>query len=254
MNNDEHNTQVSDSKQDAQNFDKNVYKFKLSEKVANQILSLKSFMGKEESRYVLCGISIEVKYDKIFAVSTNAKMLGVFYFDRNELENDMPKFWGDDASFIIPSSLIKKIKSPKGYILLSYNKETKEVEFRQNGTTFQEKAIDGQYPNWRGVVPELPYSPVSDHNWTNTENYVALHDFVKHFKKEESSYHLVNIMENTELLGNGFGKPLVFSADYLTNFLGIFMEARMKDENKDNVRNTRGIIMAGFVEQKKENK
>lgn len=125
-----------------------------------KLLAANVFASTEETRYYLNGVLYEVKDGKARFVATDGHRMIIF---------DLGDGYGEDLSFIIPSSLIKRIKADKyeenGEI--NINGDTIKIDY--NDTGYIEKAIDGPYPEYRRVMipddkeqihtPEIRFNP-----------------------------------------------------------------------------------------------
>ena len=106
------------------------------------------FASKEETRYYLNGVLFEINGGKLHLISTDGHRLIKIPV---EIEG---KKKPEDMKFIIPSSLIAKIKKARGAdtVELSINKD--EITIAYDGGTFTDKAIDGTFPDYTRVIPD----------------------------------------------------------------------------------------------------
>jgi DNA polymerase-3 subunit beta len=115
----------------------------------NTLKSVAHAVGKEETRYYLMGVQLEAGKDGFTMVATNGHMLLCAFQPYGE---HMPQ--DHMASFIIPASLIAKLKVKRNadpWAELTIN--GLDLSFEYRGETFGGKAIDATFPDWRRVVP-----------------------------------------------------------------------------------------------------
>lgn len=107
-------------------------------------------MSKEESRYYLCGINLEVVKGKATLTATNG----------HELATIPLHDWyvsGEDCNIIIPASLINKIigLKPKQFIEISEKNNDWFVTI-DDGIKIDFKPIEGTFPDYRRCLPKEP--------------------------------------------------------------------------------------------------
>lgn len=123
--------------------------------LANSIKTLKPFMSQEETRYYLCGVHFELStigpnQDVLYMVATDGHKLCV-------LEHDCPAEFDGKLSAIIPAKALNTISTMlKGLeaecpIQLRFTETQVFIDALDEKGEF--KLIDGEYPNWRGVLP-----------------------------------------------------------------------------------------------------
>ena len=105
------------------------------------------FASKEESRYYLCGVLVEIRAGALFIVATDGHRL----FCAKRFHDGADP---DDMQLIIPSDAIKKaLSGHKGELceLAPVVGAAGANLYALNGVQFQ--PIDGAFPDWRRVVP-----------------------------------------------------------------------------------------------------
>lgn len=122
--------------------------FKLPQAELREMLKKVSYAAStEEGRYILNGVLISFKQDKLIVVATDGKRLALV-----ETETDVPK--GQETDLIIPQRavnlLIRTLKD-EGDVKLSAS--PKHVQATFDGITLYSKLIEGTYPNYRQVIP-----------------------------------------------------------------------------------------------------
>lgn len=125
-----------------------MFKIKLQ---TNILKTMNRFAGKDESRFILCGVHVEVSRAGIVQfVATDGRRLAV-------LEIAEPAV--DDFAFTIPSQFIDALPASEKAELV-YGPETGEIQANFDHFAVHAAAIEsrtgvvGKYPNWRHVVPK----------------------------------------------------------------------------------------------------
>lgn len=100
---------------------------------------------KKDIRYCLNGVLVESKNGNLSIVSTTGAVLFV-----HQIEH---RYHAEDFSFIIPRSVVESIVKTKGKVLeITGEAFSHASKLRCGSTLFT--AIDGQFPDWRRVVPD----------------------------------------------------------------------------------------------------
>ena len=126
-----------------------------------KLLAANIFASTEHVRYYLNGVLFEVSEGKARIVATDGQRMIIF-----DLEGDE---FGEDQSFIIPSSLIKRIKAERKTDIAGMTIKDGIISIEYAGAVFSEKAIDGTYPDYRRIMipddkkqeftPEIRFNP-----------------------------------------------------------------------------------------------
>jgi DNA polymerase III subunit beta len=127
--------------------------------LVSELQAMRLFALEDESRYVLNGVLVEVWPDKTLIVATDGRRLAVLK-SRAFCETPPPD---EMRSFIIPNERLKRISSVKkkdredeaNRIDIFFECDDGTLHLRHDGAG-QElwgKAIKGNYPGWRKVVP-----------------------------------------------------------------------------------------------------
>jgi len=104
-------------------------------------------VSSDETRYVLNGVYMAFKGDKLTVVATDGRRLALV-----EREMEVPK--GTEAELILPTKAVgelQRLLSDKGDVKLSVGEN--QIIFYLDGTTLASKLIEGTYPNFRQVIP-----------------------------------------------------------------------------------------------------
>ncbi len=101
----------------------------------------------DETRYVLNGVYMSFKGDKLTVVATDGRRLALV-----ERDVEVPK--GAEAEIILPTKAVNellRLLGDKGDVQLSVGENQIIIKF--DGTTLCSKLIEGTYPNFRQVIP-----------------------------------------------------------------------------------------------------
>ncbi len=104
-------------------------------------------VSNDETRYVLNGVFMSFKADKLTVVATDGRRLALI-----EHEIEIPK--GGETEFILPTKAVgelQRLLADKGDLKLSVGDN--QVICELDGTTLVSKLIEGAYPNFRQVIP-----------------------------------------------------------------------------------------------------
>lgn len=125
---------------------------KLKEGIEKTIFSV----SKDESRYVLCGIYLEIDSEEFKMISTDGRRLSFF---KGEIEGSH-----DNFSAIIPTKAInvvdKTIIDDNEDIKISISSNDNQMYFSTGNTVIYSRLIEGDYPNYNQVIPEKPTKTV----------------------------------------------------------------------------------------------
>jgi DNA polymerase-3 subunit beta len=104
-------------------------------------------VSSDETRYVLNGVFIGLKADKLTTVATDGRRLAL-----TEHEIEVPK--GGETELIVPSKAVgelERLLGDQGEVKLSIGEN--QILFELDSTTLASKLIEGTYPNFRQVIP-----------------------------------------------------------------------------------------------------
>ncbi|MFH1416360.1 MAG: DNA polymerase III subunit beta [Elusimicrobiota bacterium] len=109
-------------------------------------------VSRDESRYVLCGIYMEVISGDFKMVSTDGRRLS---FYNKKIENNK-----DNISAIIPTKAInvldRAITDENADIKISISAKENQIYFSFGNTVIYSRLIEGDYPNYSQVIPDKP--------------------------------------------------------------------------------------------------
>lgn len=104
-------------------------------------------ISNDEARYVLNGILFSLFDNKLTLVATDGRRLALFDSDL-----EFPK--SDERDFILPTKAVTELQrllGDDGDVVISSSINL--VSFELNGTKLVSKLVEGNYPNYRQVIP-----------------------------------------------------------------------------------------------------
>ena len=117
-----------------------------------QVKALLVIAPKTEIRYFLCGVLLEVRDDRAVLVASDGHRMLVLRPDERINGDDVR-----DGRWIIPRDLLANVKVKKGGTLIlsldQFGDTVARARIRAGGTESASPTIDGNYPDWRRVVP-----------------------------------------------------------------------------------------------------
>jgi len=122
--------------------------FTVDQKVLKDALKKTSYaMSTDETRYVLNAILLNLKDDKLVVVATDGRRLALV-----EYELDLPK--GTHGDLLVPCKTVTEVLrllKDKGTVTISFTEN--QISFEMDGTQLVSKLVEGNYPNYRQVIP-----------------------------------------------------------------------------------------------------
>lgn len=123
--------------------------FELSQAVLKEMINKVSYaMCRDESRYVLNGVFLIVKPNKIMAVSTDGRRLAL-------IEKNVKLAKGTDLEVIIPAKTIQelsKLLNSEEDVSIALAKN--QISFKLSNCMLISRLIEGTFPNYKQVIPE----------------------------------------------------------------------------------------------------
>lgn len=176
-----------------------------------ELEAMRPFMSEDESRYVLCGMRVEIHDGKTLLIATDGRRLAVL---QSQCKFALPP-QASSVGFIIPSQLFDRMQwktehwvgdgyggmekgaygrnDPYNFVLIEFDSETNRVRLTHQGPKYTVEAdvIDGGYPNWRKVIPgDRPEQPTVVFRSINTEYLAA---FGKAARSLEGGFETVTV-------------------------------------------------------------
>lgn len=126
----------------------NAKNLKLEQPALRDMLKRTAYaVSNDETRYVLNGVYMSFKGDKLTVVATDGRRLALI-----EHEIEVPK--GGETEFILPTKAVAELQrllADKGDVTLAVGEN--QMIAQVGGTTLVSKLIEGSYPNFRQVIP-----------------------------------------------------------------------------------------------------
>ena len=172
----------------------NAKTFTLRQKDLRDALKKTSYaISTDETRYVLNGILFSFRDNKLTLVATDGRRLALV-----DIELEFPR--SHEGDVIIPSKAVSEIArllTDDGEIKISIGEN--QAAFEVNGTLLVSKLIEGNYPNYRQVIPAETKERV-------TLERVLFHDAVHRVSllasEKSNSVKLVFTKNNLEIAAN----------------------------------------------------
>jgi len=121
---------------------------KIEQTVLRDMLKKTAYaVSNDETRYVLNGVFMGFKADKLTIVATDGRRLAL-------IEHDLEVPKGAEAELILPTKAVgelERLLADKGDAKLSIGEN--QIIFELSGTILVSKLIEGTYPNFRQVIP-----------------------------------------------------------------------------------------------------
>jgi len=122
--------------------------YKIAQSVLKDSLKKTSYaISTDETRYVLNGIFTSFKEGKMTLVATDGRRLAM-------VENDLEFPASNEADVIIPSKAVNELQrllGEDGDVVMKLTDS--QIAFEINGSLLVSKLIEGNYPNYRQVIP-----------------------------------------------------------------------------------------------------
>ncbi|MFC4995156.1 DNA polymerase III subunit beta [Rubritalea tangerina] len=188
----------------------------------------------DETRYVLNGIYTSFKDGKITLVATDGRRLAM-------VENDLEFPSSHEADVIIPSKAVQELQrllSDKGDVIIKLTDS--QVAFEINGSLLVSKLIEGNYPNYRQVIPNNTSEriQVSRDAFLETVRRVSLIASDKsNSVKLAFGANSIDVMANTQDIGEATERIDVTyaGAEFAIAFNPDFLMAPLKNLDTDDV-------------------
>lgn len=135
---------------------KTMITFTLNQKeLLKAFTTLKPFMSKEATRYYLIGINIEWKNNTLTLVATDGQKMSFCELEVLAVDESDAGVTSAIASADFVNLAIAAMKKDKGeFVMLSFNGQDTKIECLDH-TSVTSRCIDGTYPQWRNVIPEI---------------------------------------------------------------------------------------------------
>jgi DNA polymerase-3 subunit beta len=147
----------------------------------------------DETRYVLNGILLSFKDNKLTLVATDGRRLALV-----DIELEFPR--SHEVDIILPTKAVTELArlvSEEGEIKMSVSEN--QVAFEVDGTLLVSKLIEGNYPNYRQVIPPEAKERIilERESFLNTVHRVSLLS-----SEKSNSVKLVFSRNNIDIIAN----------------------------------------------------
>ncbi len=112
------------------------------------LLQVSTFQSNDDTRYFMCGVCFEMEENKVKCIATDGRRLGT------DLEAGTVDYDNKLLSVIIPYTGLLKFTKDKE-IDFQYSAVTKQFMFEAVEFNLLITPVDGQFPNWRRIVPDI---------------------------------------------------------------------------------------------------
>jgi DNA polymerase-3 subunit beta len=205
----------------------------LNESIEKTIVSV----SKDESRYVLCGVYFESSGDSFNMVSTDGRKLSLY---KNKLKEK-----GDDIKAVIPTNAVnilgKTLKDESDEVSINLNTSENQIDFRSGNTVVYSRLIEGDYPNYKQVIPDKTDKNISINTGElliATKKMMAVSSEVSHpvtytFKNNklilstQSSDDIGSGTSSIDIEYNGEEIEIAFNPSFITNTLKVIKSDRI---------------------------
>lgn len=121
----------------------------IDNKTLSNMFNLTDFaVSKDDTRYVLNGLLVTIKADKISIVATDGRRLAA-------ISKSLPQKTLVDKEIIIPTKTVQEVKrmlSNEGEVSIKFS--ANQVMFSFPRSFVISRIIEGEYPNYKSVIPE----------------------------------------------------------------------------------------------------
>jgi DNA polymerase-3 subunit beta len=126
----------------------NAKEFKIAQKELRDALKKTSYaISTDETRYVLNGIFFSFKENKLTMVATDGRRLALV-----DIELEFPR--SQEVEMIVPTKCVTELQrllGDEGELRMTVGEN--QIAFEMDGTLLVSKLIEGNYPNYRQVIP-----------------------------------------------------------------------------------------------------
>lgn len=134
----------------------NIATFSIKQKILESILENTQFaMAQQDVRYYLNGLLLEISKNKLRAVATDGHRLAL---DETEIETSLE----EPIQIIVPrkgiTELTRLLQDDDSEIEIQIS--ANHIRVKNTNACFTSKLIDGRFPDYQRVIPELSETPV----------------------------------------------------------------------------------------------
>ncbi|MDD5504747.1 MAG: DNA polymerase III subunit beta [Candidatus Omnitrophica bacterium] len=210
----------------------------IDQKTFKQMLVYTVFaMSKEETRYVLNGVCIEIAPGAIQAIATDGRRLAIIKKPhKSEIK--------ETATIIIPSKTIQEVfKTLKDDGGVEIRLTPNQVVFQINNTNIISRLIEGEYPNYKQAIPKksdntlvadksllIPAIKRASLLTTAESQAIKLHLAKNRLIISKTTPEVGEAVEDIEVVYSGSEMQIGFNPAYLLDVLKNIEEERVEIE------------------------
>ncbi|MBL1142226.1 MAG: DNA polymerase III subunit beta [Proteobacteria bacterium] len=129
--------------------------FNIKQRILDQLLSNTQFaMAQQDVRYYLNGLLLEITSDKLRAVATDGHRLALD-------ETDIKAVVDESIQIIVPrKGIIELTRLLQDESEIEIQISANHIRIKNINSCFTSKLIDGRFPDYKRVIPELSETPV----------------------------------------------------------------------------------------------
>lgn len=182
-----------------------------------ELAAMRIFVSEDESRYVLNGIYFAVTKGQILLVATDGRRIAV-------LKSELSGRVNSQCDFILKKDVLTHLESKisTDLVTIEYDSQSRKISLQAERSyiTLTTDAIEGNYPNWREVIPK---SIAEKHN---RPHLYFNADYLEDYAKVANIYgkdglHIV--------FTGGELEPAVARIEGVRNFISVVMPMREAD-------------------------
>ena len=185
----------------------------------SHLLAVAAQAAKDDVRFYLNGVLIEVEDGGVMCVATNGHILGAIRGGEANAAGDHKHV--DDTQLIVPIEIIRRLKPSKKFANSAVIITNEAADLWTLTSMFADpihfKMIDGKFPDWRCVIPVR----VSNECGQYDPELLAL------FSKSDTALNPARIFAGVALAQNGTG-PAIVSIAHAPHYFGIIMPMRIE--------------------------
>ena len=175
------------------------------------LIAANMFASTDKMRYYLAGVNVRWTREFVTFEATDGHRLVVL---RHNMQGEVMDFQNIPSSFIIPSTLIARLKLDKYVDYATLDIVDDKVSLTYVGTTYVEGRIDGTFPDIKRVVPETVNGVTSQFNPEYVQSFLKA---ARIFNKKQGhvaishngdSPSLVNWLNDADVQALGVIMPL----------------------------------------------
>ena len=131
------------------------------------------FASRDETRIVITNICLEIGREHSIFIATDGRRLAVYRVPTCELElsGAVDGEWKAPVNILLPVTNWARLPAKKSFEKVAVSVHEKTLEYRRDGTTLSMKLTEGNYPNWRLIIPDKPPAPLPEFSFR--AEYVA---------------------------------------------------------------------------------